>query len=471
VSDRPPPPGAGLRALVVDDDLLAAKLCARLCARLGLACDLARDGREALERFATAPPHLVVADLVMPGLDGAALLAQIRRRNQQVPVIIVTAHATVAAAVELLRQGATDLCEKPLVEETFVPRLAQVVEALRLRAEVRELKAQLKAAAGHAPFIGESRALGEVLARLPAIADSDAAVLVYGESGTGKELVARATHYMSRRAPGPFITVNCGAIPDELLESELFGHVRGAFTDARADRPGLAVEAAGGSLFLDEIGEVSPRVQIKLLRFLQEKEVRPVGSNHTAHVDVRIIAATNRDLPAEVAAGRFREDLYYRLSIVPIRLPPLRERPEDIPALCDHFLRRFAAEHHRAVGAIAPLALQKLCGHGWPGNVRELENVIRRAVILARTSVIEPADVVLAGVSAATPAAAGPATTLAEAKRKVIEDFERAYLTAVMAAHGGHVSRAAEAAGKDRKSFWELLKRYGIDRGRFRPGP
>ena len=458
-----------LRVLVVDDDLLAAKLTARLLAKLGLSCNIALDGKEALGHFAATMPNLVLADLVMPNLDGAELLKEIRQRNPAIPVVIITAHATVAAAVDLLRHGASDLIEKPIVEETFLPRIAQLVETLRLREEVSLLKAQLRAAAGCGPFIGESRALAQVLARLPAIARSDAAVLIGGESGTGKDLVARATHYMSPRAHGPFITLNCGAIPDELFESELFGSMRGAFTDAKANRRGLALEAEGGTLFLDEIGEISLRSQVKLLRFLQEKEVRPVGSNRTLRVDARIIAATNRELTAEVKAGRFREDLYYRLSILPLHLPPLRERPEDIPALCEHFLRHLAEEHAKGVTAIAPTAMQKLCSHSWPGNVRELENVIRRAVILTERSVLLPEDIVLTGLGGEQGSIESP-LPFQEAKKKVIDDFERAYLIATLVANGGNISRAARAAGKDRKSFWELLCKHGIEASRFRHG-
>ncbi|HSA23879.1 MAG TPA: sigma-54 dependent transcriptional regulator, partial [Myxococcota bacterium] len=285
------------------------------------------------------------------------------------------------------------------------------------------------------------------------IAQTDASVVVYGDSGTGKKLIARTIHYFSRRASRPFVPVNCGALPENLLESELFGYKRGAFTDAHSDTPGLVEEANTGTLFLDEVGEISTKVQVKLLRFLQEKEVKPLGSNKTIHVDVRIISATNRDLKAAIAEGQFRDDLYYRLNIVPIRIPPLRDRKEDIPLLANHFLRKFAKEHDKDVSEISPLALQKLVGYNWPGNIRELENKIQQTVVVATEDTIRPEDIDLPGEM----------RSFKEEKSKIVADFEHNYVAKLLSLHDGNITRASRAAGMDRKNFWQLMKKYKVN--------
>lgn len=457
------------RALVVDDDPMMGKIVVRLLSRLQIEGEAVLGGEAALARLAEKEFQLVITDVKMPDIDGATLYRQIREKyGPNLPVVVMSSHGTISLAVTLLKEGVADFLEKPFTETTFLPRIERVLEAMALRKEVRELREELREVRSMRQILGESRAIKQIVNQLGALARSDASVLLTGESGTGKELFARALHDLSDRKDSPFVVVNCGALPENLLESELFGHVKGAFTDARADKPGLAAEADGGTLFLDEIGELPLLVQVKLLRFLQEKEIRPVGSNKTRKIDVRIIAATNRDLLKEVKEGRFREDLYYRINILPVRLPPLRQRKEDLPLLVDAFLKRFAKEHQKKIEGISPLAMRKLLTYDWPGNIRELENVLRRAVILAPQPILAPDDFFWEAPPDTTSSEEQGLLTFQEAKAKVIADFERSYLTGILAAHHGNISRAAEAAGKDRKSFWELLQKYEINAEEFR---
>jgi len=378
----------------------------------------------------------------------------------------------VDVAVELMRGGATDFITKPLVAGTLLPRIELALQRADLAGEVRSLRRRLARSEGQDPrLVGDAPAFRRVLERLPLAARSDACVLVLGETGTGKELVARRLHELSTRAAGPFVPVNCGALPGELLESELFGHVRGAFTDARRDKRGLVEEASGGTLFLDEIGDMPLPLQVKLLRFLQEGEVRPVGAERTRTVDVRVVAATHRDPRAAVGAGELREDLYYRLNVVGLVLPPLRDRRSDVPALAEHLLRRHARGTTRPDLRLAPAARDRLCRHGWPGNIRELDNVVHRAVIFSPGPEIVAEDLEFDPAPAGTPASREPEleVPLRQAKEALIAEFERAYVEAALTAAAGNVSLAARRAGKDRKSFWELIQRHGLDADDFRP--
>jgi len=329
----------------------------------------------------------------------------------------------------------------------------------------QEMVQRLKETLGLKRLIGESPAFVEQIRKLPVVARCDAGVLVSGETGTGKELIARAIHYLSPRAGGPFIPVNSGAIPVELLESELFGHERSAFTGAQAARSGLIEEAHGGTLFLDEVDALPPLAQVKLLRFLQEKELRRLGSTRVQKVDVRVIAATNAEVAAAVAQGKIRRDLYYRLNVIPLALPPLRERPEDIPLLARHFLRRFAEELARPCRDLGAGALRVLREYGWPGNVRELEHVIERAVVLSGDRETIEAE----AIDLPRPDSGPLLQSFQEAKARAIARFERSYLEELLAACGGNISRAARAAGKNRRAFWELIRKHEIDAGRFRP--
>jgi DNA-binding NtrC family response regulator len=463
-----------IRVLVVDDDPNARSLIETFCRDEEYELAFAANGKEAIEKIQKGIIHIVVTDIRMPELGGEAVLDTVRRLRPDVPVIIMTSYGSIEDAVNFLQAGAHDYIAKPLTKEVFCHRIHRAIEKLNMSREISRLKTSLKKFTDREHVVGNSISMQKIMQKLPSIAQTDASVVVYGESGTGKELVARTIHYLSRRSAKPFIPVNCGALPENLLESELFGYKRGAFTDAHADTPGLVEEANTGTLFLDEIGEISPRVQVKLLRFLQEKEIKPLGSTKIIHTDVRIISATNRDLQTAIAAGSFREDLFYRLNIVPLTLPTLRERREDIPLLANHFLRRFAKEFDKEVHEFSPKALLKLQAYEWPGNIRELENKIQQVVVMGSGAVIQPEDLELP--SADKPAAGAPGMEPSRAsgkdsdsfngfkaaKRRVVGQFEMDYVARALALHDGNISRAAKAAGMDRKNFWQLMRKYNL---------
>ena len=392
---------------------------------------------------------LVVSDIRMADVDGLQLTDRMREAAPDTPVVLVTAFGNVEGAVEAIRRGAFDYISKPY----DVDAIAVVVErALRQRSlvlENRALRGQVRERYRLEDVVGRSEAMLEVYKTAARVAPSPATVLILGESGTGKELVARAIHAASPRASGPFVPVDCGAIAEGVLESELFGHARGAFTGAQTSRRGLFEEAHGGTLFLDELGDVGPALQARLLRALQEGEVRRVGANEPVQVDVRVVAATNKDLAAAVQAGRFREDLYYRLNVVTLRIPPLRDRREDIPLLLEHF----AAKHGHPHAVVTPAARDLLVAWRWPGNVRELENVVARALALNPTGVIEPDALpeAIRGWSAA------PLPSVAAGERPSLAELERRYAAQVLAEQGGNKTRAAEVLGIDRKTLYRIL--------------
>lgn len=465
------------RLLVVDDDPLTLRLAKRLLEPMGVPVEVARSTPEALEHLELGTFALVLTDLRMGDAGGEVLLAAIRRRWPTLPVVIMTSHGSIETAVDLMSRGATDFLTKPLEPAVLLPRIRRALAFADLEAEVVDLRRHRREAEGAGglsrPIVGTSPAIRRLLERLPLAAHSDASVLIHGESGTGKELVARALHELSPRHARPFVPVNCGALPESLMESELFGHVKGAFTDARTDKTGLIAEADGGTLFLDEIGDLPLPVQVKLLRFLQEREIRPVGSVRSQTVDTRVIAATHHELPAAVALGTFRQDLFYRLNVVPLTLPALRERREDIPLLAVHLLQLATRGTSRTGVHLAPDALSALAAHHWPGNVRELENVLRRALVFARGPALTAADLEfdpVAGVRRSEPSmdAVDLNTPLPDAKQALIERFERQYVEQMLVATGGNLSEAARRAGKDRKSFWELAQRYMLDPERYR---
>src|SRR5512138_1927939 len=380
---------ASARIWVIDDDAASRELLGRILSARGWEVAQLADGREALDRLAAeGPPDLVVSDIRMAEVGGLEVTEAFRRQAPDTPVILVTAFGNVDGAVEAIRRGAFDYVSKPYDVDAVQLTAARALEQRRLAAENDVLRRQLREKWRLETAVGRSEAMLQVFKTAARVAASDATVLILGESGTGKELVARAIHQASPRAAGPFVPVDCGAIAEGLLESELFGHVRGAFTGAHAARRGLFEEAGGGTLFLDEIGDVGPGLQARLLRALQEGTIRRVGANEAIPVDVRVVAATNKDLEAAVKAGRFREDLFYRLNVVTLRIPPLRERLEDVPLLAEHF----AAKHGRGIGAISADAREALQRYPWPGNVRELENVIARALALNPSGVVVPAD-------------------------------------------------------------------------------
>jgi DNA-binding NtrC family response regulator len=448
--------------LVVDDEELYRRALERILQRVGHAVVAARDASEALAIVSGQPVDLVLADIRMPGINGLELVRQIHEITPDLPCIVITGYGGAEQSVEALRAGAYWYLEKPFDQNHLdvVRRLVeQAIEVGRLRAENRNLKRELRA------IVGESPILRSVLDVVDKVADSDSTVLITGESGTGKELIARAIHERSRRADRMFVTVNCGAIPEELLESELFGHVRGAFTNAVHHREGRFSLADGGTIFLDEIGDMSPNLQVKLLRVLQDRSFEPVGSSKTQAVDVRVIAATNQDLEQAIRERRFREDLFYRLNVIPIEAPPLRERRDDIPLLVQHFLDAASRTRGRPAPAITPDALDLLCRHDWPGNVRELENLIERLVTLGSDREIAAADLPanLRGITApALSALRVPATGLCF--RHVVETVEDQLIRDALEQTHGNKNRAAQLLRMNRTTLLEKMKRLASTR-------
>ncbi|MGK0360382.1 MAG: DNA-binding NtrC family response regulator [Bradymonadia bacterium] len=461
------------RILIVDDDPLTLQLAQRMLRPLDATCETFDQAEDVVARLGDVSVSLVLTDLVMDGMDGEELLRFIKARHPTVPVIVMTTHSTVDTAVRLMRHGAVDFVTKPLDKTRLRAAVRRALDESSLRGEVAELREALVQADSSRTLIGDAPAFRRLRDRLPLAARSDAPVLLLGETGSGKELVARAVHDLSSRAGKPFVAVNCGALSGNLLDSELFGHVRGAFTDARRDKVGLVEEADGGTLFLDEIGDMPTVLQVKMLRFLQESEVRRIGSNTATPVDVRIIAATHRDLASAVDEGDFREDLYYRLNVVPLRLPPLRGRLDDVPPLARHFLHRYSRGTSQPNMQLSPEALERLKQHDWPGNVRELENVIRRAMVFAPSAIITPDLLEFDRTHGDADPEPAPVTVdlsvaLKEAKSSLIDEFQSRYVRAALRANGGVIAQAARQAGKDRKSFWELMQKYAINSDAYR---
>jgi DNA-binding NtrC family response regulator len=446
--------------LIADDDAVTRYQLELYCRGEPWTAVFAESGRAALALFQQGGIDAVVTDVLMPDLSGEKVLEEVKRQSPEIPVLIMTAQPTIDDAVHFLKHGADDYITKPIEKDVFSHRLKALLERVKLEREVKELRTKM-ASSGETTIVGSAPALTSLLRRLPMTAQTDATVLVTGESGTGKELFARRIHELSRRRDKRFVAVNCGALSDTLLESELFGYKKGAFTDAQRDTPGLAEEANGGTLFLDEIGEVSPAVQVKLLRFLQSKEYKALGSPKPLKADVRIIAATNRDLKQMVAEGTFREDLYYRLNIVPIAVPPLRERKADIPTLAMYFVNHFRRLYDKDVRGFSQQALAQLQLYAWPGNVRELENRVQQLVVLAAEPIIHGIDIVAMPDTAATVAQEG---SFREEKKRAVAEFERDYLKRVLERADGNMSEAARIAGIDRKNFWVLAKRHGLKR-------
>ncbi|MEW6107049.1 MAG: sigma-54 dependent transcriptional regulator [Bacillota bacterium] len=455
---------AGEKILVVDDDQGLLTLMKVRLEAAGYQVVLAGRGEEALARAGDAAPELAVVDLKMEGMDGISVLEQLLQVQSNLPVIILTAHGTIASAVEATKKGAYDYLTKPFDAKDLLRRIERALEVRRLRGEVERLRTLVQEQYHFDHIVTASEKMQKVLCRVAQVAATDSTVCLYGESGTGKELIAKAIHVASRRSSGPFIAINCGAIPEGLLENELFGHVKGAYTGAEQGKRGLLQQADGGTLLLDEVGELPLSLQVKLLRVLQEREFYPLGSSQPTRVDIRLVTATNQDLARRVAEGKFREDLYYRIHVVPISLPPLRERPEDIPLLAQHFLQRFSREMDKAPQRLAPETLQQLMLYNWPGNVRELANVIERAVVLATDGVITPDLLLLGGTEVGNTLHDQKVLTLKEAR----ERFERTYLVQVLTLAKGNVSRAAELTGQYRAEFYKLLRKLALDPGEFK---
>ncbi len=390
------------------------------------------------------------------------LIRTLTMQARPAPIVIIAEEPKPDQIIGLLKLGAADFIVPPLKETEILPRVWRLLEQRRSESPTHSLKEKL----GLKQLVGESSVFVAEKEKIPLVAKCDASVLISGETGTGKEVYARAIHYLSARTSKPFVPVNCGAIPVELAENELFGHQRGAFTGASASESGLIREAEGGTLFLDEIDCLPPAVQVKLLRFLQDKEYRPLGSSKSLQADVRIIAATNTDLEDAVKNGRFRSDLYYRLNIIPFALPPLRERREDIPLLVHHFLEKFAAEYNRPVISLPRDTTRRLVLYDWPGNVRELEHFIQRVVMLSEQETSSAPDIALPPLTAVS-----SPESFKQAKAKIIREFEKIYIQRLLVAHQGNITKAAEAARKNRRAFWQLIRKHQIDVHRFKTGP
>ncbi len=444
------------RVLIVDDEEQMRELLAKVLEKNGYQVAAAGDGAQALALLEKEPVDLVVTDVRMPGLGGMEALKSIKELNPDIIVIIMTAFGSIDQAVQAVKEGAYDYINKPFKIDEMLLTIGKALEERRLRHEVTALRHELRTRYHFESLIGKGRAMQEVFGLIEQVAGSRSTVMIYGKSGTGKELVAKAVHYNSQRASKAFVAVNCAAIPAELLESELFGHEKGAFTGAIATKVGKFELATGGSLFLDEVGSMRLDLQAKILRALQEREVERVGGTRTIKIDVRVIAATNRDLKRAVEEGTFREDLYYRLNVVPITLPDLKDRQEDIPLLANHFMQKFAQESNSAIREISKDAMGILMSYPWPGNVRELENVIERAVTLGRGPAILPTDLPqhLAG-------GAGPVER-ALAQEATLEDLERDYIRAILQRMKWHQIRTAAILGIDRRTLYRKIRRYGI---------
>ena len=440
--------------LLVDDDPDLLQLISLRLTSAGYRVRTADSGETALAALAVVRPAAVITDLKMPGIDGMQLFQAIHRSHPALPVIILTAHGTIPDAVSATQRGVFGFLTKPFDSQEL---LQKVAAAIKLSGD--DGAALAPSAEWRAGIVTRSAKMEDLLRQARLVADSDASVLIFGESGTGKELLARAIHQASPRAERPFVAVNCGAIPGELLESELFGHARGAFTGAVQAHKGLFQTADAGTLFLDEIGDMPLPLQVKLLRVLQEGEVRPVGSTQSIPVDVRVISATHRDLDAARAAGQFREDLYYRLNVVSLRLPPLAERREDIPVLATHLLRKLAERYRKPLPTLAPDAMALLIAAPWPGNVRQLLNLLEQAVALTTTAVI-PASV----VQNALREDAAALVPFEEARKS----FEREYLVRLLKITGGNVTQAAQMAKRNRTEFYKLLQRHRLEPAMFK---
>jgi DNA-binding NtrC family response regulator len=449
--------------LIVDDEEVLQDVLTQLVRREGHSTLSARSGEEALEILEREEVDLVLLDLMLPGLSGQQVLREIRRRDPDQVIVVVTAYSSVESAIEAMREGAFHYIPKPFKNEEVLLTIRKGLEQRRLTDENRDLREQLRQRFGLDNLVGKSKPMQQVYDLIQLAAPAKSNILVLGESGTGKELVAKAIHHHSRRAKGPFVTVNSGSMPPDLLESNLFGHVRGAFTGAIANKKGLFELASSGSIFFDEIGNIPLDTQSKLLRVIQEKEFMRLGGVEVIKADVRIIAATNAELEAAVAQGQFREDLYYRLNVITIHLPPLRKRTEDIPLLAQHFLAHYARENEKPAMEIAPRAMELLLDYHWPGNVRELENVVERAVVLSTGAVLS-VDLLPNAVRQPDAFLPSPASFAAAGMpfREAVTEYERHLIIKALQACGGVQKRAAELLQVKPTTLHEMMKRLNI---------
>ncbi|HOC38556.1 MAG TPA: sigma-54 dependent transcriptional regulator [Thermodesulfobacteriota bacterium] len=447
------------KILIVEDDDKMLGLLRKVLARHGFSVTTCIRGWEALEKAGQDVYDLVISDIRMPGMTGLDLLKSIRSLSPDTYVILMTAFGSVDSAVASMKQGAYDYITKPFKMDEFVILVRKALEEQKLRQEVKTLRAEVQHKYSFGNIIGKSQPMQEVYTLIKRVAFHKTTVLITGQSGTGKELVAKAIHYNSPRSDFPFVVVNCSAIPETLLESELFGHVQGAFTGAISSRKGLFEEAERGSVFLDEVGNIPPSIQVKLLRVLQEREIRRLGGAENIKVDVRLIAATNVDLYEEVRKGQFRDDLYYRLNVVHINLPSLRDRPEDIPLLIQHFLNKYSHEYGVGEKQLSKEALRILMDYEWPGNVRELENCIERAVTLGRHEIIKPEDLPSHLANAAHESVQVPELP----ENLTLKELEIEYIRKILTKTGGNKVKAAAILGINRRTIYRLAQQYKID--------
>jgi two-component system nitrogen regulation response regulator NtrX len=445
--------------LVVDDEPGVRTALTGVLNDEGYEVETVGSGEACLERVTRGGIDVIVLDVWLPGMDGLATLARLRERQIDAQVVLISGHGNIESAVRAIKLGAFDFVEKPLSLEKTVLVVRNALRQRRLEAENRALRARVDR---HHAMVGESYAMRQLREQVAMAAPTNGRVLIYGENGTGKELVARTIHALSRRRSAAFVEINCAAIPEELIESELFGHVRGAFTGAVADRRGKFEAAAGGTIFLDEIGDMSLKTQAKVLRVLQEQTMEPIGGVARIKIDARVLAATNKDLPAEIRAGRFREDLYFRLNVIPIFVPPLRDRPDDIARLADHFMAEFAREYGKRLKTFEPDALDVIQQYAWPGNVRELRNVIERLMIMVPGDAIAASNLSFLDPNALRrtdlPEAPVDRLTLHEARDR----FERDLILRTLAAQQGNMSRTAEVLGVERSNLYRKMKAFGI---------
>jgi len=455
------------RILVVDDEENMVHFLTKLLRAEGFEVEGVRTGEAALDRLRAGPFELVLTDLKLPDTDGIEILKTARELHPETVVILITAYGTIESAIEAMRAGAYDYVTKPFRASEILQVVEKALERVHLRREVSQLRQAVAERFGFASLVGKSAKMQEVYTQIGKVAAARGAVLIQGESGTGKELVAKAIHFNSPRKSGPFVVIDCAAIPESLQESELFGHERGAFTGAIATKKGLFEEAHGGTLFLDEVSELAPGLQAKLLRALQDGEIRRVGGTKTLHVDARVIAATNRDLAAEVREGAFREDLFYRLNVFPIFLPPLRERREDLPLLVDHFLDRLAQESGKPPKRLSPEALRAMIAYPWPGNVRELEHALERAALLSEGETITDRDLpaeILAPKDELTVILPDSDMSFKETMARLIRDAEVRLIRRALAQSEGNRTEAARLLGISRRALLYKLNEYNLRR-------
>ena len=446
------------RILVIDDEDSMCNFMEIMLAKEGYEVDVTTSPRDGVDRVRNENFDLVIADLNMPEMTGIDVLKKVRSFKSDQELVVMTAFASVETAIEAMKQGAADYITKPFKVDEIKLVIEKSISRRKLIGENISLKKQLQGANSFDKLIGQSEAIVRLKVVAQRIAGSDSTVLIRGESGTGKDLVARAIHSLSPRCGGPFVTINCAALPETLLETELFGHKKGSFTGAIKDKEGLFKVASGGTFFLDEVGNTSLAIQVKLLRVLEDKKITPVGDTKTTDVDVRLIAATNADLDEDVRAGRFRADLFYRLNVIPIDIPPLRERMDDLPLLVDHFVRKFCDKTKSRLRKVSDEAMELLRGYAWPGNVRELENIIERAILLNRSETLEPADFpekLSKHQTAAIVSSDRPATP-------TLESIEKAYIHYVMSQTEGRKAEAARILGIDTSTLYRKIQRYDL---------